>query len=66
MGAWKKLLLLANAEASDLTALQCRTNVKLAETFGLDVSLFPGAHTGYLTYLTAYATALITALVKKK
>jgi len=65
MGEQKKLLLIANGEASNPTSLQRRANDKLAEKFGLDVVMFPGAHTGYQTSPAAFATALITALVKK-
>ncbi|KAF2788557.1 acetyltransferase/esterase, partial [Melanomma pulvis-pyrius CBS 109.77] len=65
MGQHKELLLLANGEGSDPTALQRRANDKLAETFGLEVVLFPGAHTGYQTDPLAFATTLVTALVKK-
>jgi pimeloyl-ACP methyl ester carboxylesterase len=54
----KHLLLLANGCLSNPDALQFRANKVLSEKLGLDLTILPGAHTGFASHTVEFASKL--------
>ena len=63
---YKGLLMLANGDQTDPTAPQYRANGKIADTLGLNVTLFPGSHVGYQTNPKEWAGTLLAALAARQ